>query len=44
LKRWRNSRGIGDAFHALLEALEAFAQSLAQLRQPLGAEEYKQKN
>ena len=37
-------RRIGDALDAFLEALQAFAQSLAQFRQPFRAEEQKSHN
>src|ERR1039458_7324272 len=41
LHGWRGRRGVGDALEAFLEALQSFAQSLAQLRQPPGAEQQK---
>src|ERR1035441_2171037 len=32
LHGWRGGRGVGDALESFLEALQSFAQSLAQLR------------
>lgn len=41
LHRRGGRSGIGDAANALAESLQALTQSLAQLRQPLGAEQKK---
>jgi hypothetical protein len=39
LHGWRWWNGVADALDAFFEALQSLAQSFAQLRQPLGAEQ-----